>query len=91
MNGWEETDVGMLRECAEPRCSTRTLGEFCIDHEVRVPGAHPRPAASSWRWASPGARLAAATMTNELDPGLHMSTRPEEDHPLGVTSGDPDF
>jgi hypothetical protein len=26
--------MSLLRICAEPGCGTRTLGRFCIDHEL---------------------------------------------------------
>ena len=29
----------MLRVCAHPDCSTRTLGEFCLEHEKLEPPA----------------------------------------------------
>ncbi|HVW88866.1 MAG TPA: hypothetical protein VHC01_05310 [Gaiellaceae bacterium] len=28
--------MGMLRTCAAPGCSSFTLGELCIEHEVRI-------------------------------------------------------
>lgn len=46
----------MIRICSAPGCRTRTLGEFCIEHElpantgsVRVPGGRPpiRPPAKA--------------------------------------------
>ncbi|HVU78521.1 MAG TPA: hypothetical protein VHC67_13140 [Gaiellaceae bacterium] len=29
--------MAMLRSCSEPGCSSKTLGEFCIDHEPPQP------------------------------------------------------
>src|SRR5690349_19934895 len=28
--------MSMLRHCSAPGCSTRTLGEFCVEHEAPV-------------------------------------------------------
>jgi hypothetical protein len=47
--------MGMLRICAHPGCTTRTLGEYCLQHEtlqaapLTPPREAPAPAAKTPR------------------------------------------
>jgi hypothetical protein len=60
--------MSMLRICAAPDCSTRTLGHFCLAHETSLSHQQPRRRKAALR--------SATTAAQPTSPGLSASTAP---------------
>jgi hypothetical protein len=59
--------MSMLRTCREPGCTTRTLGERCIDHE-RQPGTRLTAATRRPSTAASAARQAGKARASGIAP-----------------------